>query len=101
MIKPVKSLADRLFPIEADDASTEILDISPEQRRLNTETYDFTISTVHGYLINKSMMIPEFQRSFVWNRAQASRLIESLIIQCPIPVIYLSQSSDETLNVID
>jgi uncharacterized protein with ParB-like and HNH nuclease domain len=101
MIKPVKSLADRLFPIEADDSNIEILDISPEQRRLNTETYDFTISTVHDYLVNKGMVIPEFQRSFVWNRAQASRLIESLIIQCPIPVIYLSQSSDETLNVID
>jgi uncharacterized protein with ParB-like and HNH nuclease domain len=101
MAKTPQSLADRLFPIEADDTSTEILDISPEQRRLNTETYDFTISTVHDYLIKKSMIIPEFQRSFVWNRAQASRLIESLIIQCPIPVIYLSQSSDESLNVID
>ncbi|AIZ63167.1 hypothetical protein PK28_04715 [Hymenobacter sp. DG25B] len=101
MSKPTKSLADRLFPVEDDDISSEILDIKPEQRRLNTETYDFTISTIHNYLKNKSMVIPEFQRAFVWNRAQASRLIESLIIQCPIPVIYLSQGSDETLSVID
>lgn len=101
MNKPIKSLADRLFPVEEDETSTEILDIKPEQRRLNTETYDFTISTMHNYLKTGGMVIPEFQRSFVWNRAQASRLIESLIIQCPIPVIYLSQSSQETLSVID
>jgi len=101
MSKIIKSLADRLFPIELDDTSSEILDIKPEQRRLNTETYDFTISTIQDYLENGGMLIPEFQRAFVWNRAQASRLIESLIIQCPIPVIYLSQGSDEVLSVID
>jgi len=101
MSKVIKSLADRLFPIELDDTTTEILDIKPEQRRLNTETYDFTISTIRDYLENGGMLIPEFQRGFVWNRAQASRLIESLIIQCPIPVIYLSQGSDEVLSVID
>ena len=47
------------------------------------------------------MYIPEFQRKYVWSKAQASRLIESLIIQCPIPVIYLSQERDERLSVID
>jgi hypothetical protein len=52
-------------------------------------------------LKQKKIVIPEFQRKYVWNRAQASRLIESLIIQCPIPVIYLDQEADETLKVID
>lgn len=52
-------------------------------------------------LRTEKIVIPEFQRKYVWNRAQASRLIESLIIQCPIPVIYLDQEPDETLKVID
>jgi hypothetical protein len=93
-------LADKLFP-EIEELNLDILTIPPEKRRLNTETYDFTVSTLVDYLNNEHIVIPEFQRGYVWNRAQASRLIESLIINCPIPVIFLSQNPDETLAVID
>lgn len=102
MIEKNKSskLADKLFP-EVEELNLDILNIPPEKRRLNTETYDFTVSTLIDYLNNEHILIPEFQRGYVWNRAQASRLIESLIINCPIPVIFLSQNQDETLAVID
>ncbi|MEZ5345403.1 MAG: DUF262 domain-containing protein [Pyrinomonadaceae bacterium] len=95
-------LADRLFPEKsAGDVNLDILNVPPEKRRLNTETYDFTVSTLVDYLNNEHIAIPEFQRGYVWNRSQASRLIESLIINCPIPVVFLSQNADETLSVID
>jgi uncharacterized protein with ParB-like and HNH nuclease domain len=94
-----KSLADKLFPMHEEE--TQILDIPPNERQLHTETYDFTVSTLVDNLNENDIKIPEFQRKFVWTRTQASRLIESLIIQCPIPVIYLSQQNDETLLVID
>jgi uncharacterized protein with ParB-like and HNH nuclease domain len=94
------SLADKLFP-QMEEADFEILNIPPEKRRLSTETYDFTVSTINEYIKDNHIVIPKFQRGYVWNRSQASRLIESLIIQCPIPVIFLSQNSDETLSVID
>jgi len=94
------SLADKLFPQQVEP-EMEILSIPPEKRRLSTETYDFTVSTINDYIREHHIIIPKFQRGYVWNRAQASRLIESLIIQCPIPVIFLSQNSDETLSVID
>lgn len=94
------NLADKLFP-EIVEIDNEILNIPPEKRKLNTETYDFTVSTISDYIKNQHIKIPQFQRGYVWNRSQASRLIESLIIQCPIPVVFLSQNSDETLSVID
>ena len=93
-------LANKLFPIQ-EEYETDILDIPAEKRKLSTETYDFTVSTIAEYIKDEHICIPMFQREYVWNRAQASRLIESLIIQCPIPVVYLSQNSDETLSVID
>jgi len=93
-------LANRIFPQE-EDFEFEVLNIPPEKRKLITETYDFTVSTIQDYIKNGHIAIPNFQRAYVWNRAQASRLIESLIIQCPIPVVYLSQNTDETLSVID
>lgn len=100
--KQDQQLADILFPTDEQIELTEsILDIPPEQRRLHTESYDFTVSTLVSYLKDKKLSIPEFQRRYVWTDAQASRLIESLIIQCPIPIIYLSQQKDESLAVID
>lgn len=93
-------LANRIFP-DNNDFEVEVLNIPAEKRKLITETYDFTVSTINEYINNEHIVIPNFQRGYVWNRIQASRLIESLIIQCPIPVIYLSQNNDETLSVID
>lgn len=93
-------LANRIFP-DTDEFEVEVLNIPAEKRKLITETYDFTVSTINEYINNQHIVIPNFQRGYVWNRTQASRLIESLIIQCPIPVVYLSQNADETLSVID
>lgn len=97
------SLADILFPeaLEQQDFADGVLSIPPEQRKLHTETYDFTVETMAEKLNNGSVFIPEYQRRYVWSEPQASRLIESLIIQCPIPVIYLNQEPDERLAVID
>lgn len=96
------NLADILFPtVSEEELSESILNIPPEQRRLHTETLDFSISTLLDSLEKGNIFIPEFQRRYVWSQPQASRLIESLIIQCPIPVIYLNQEKDEKLSVID
>lgn len=101
MAETQKSLADRLFPVVADAEETEIRNIPPEQRRLHTETADLTVASLHQYITSGKIRIPEFQRHYVWTRTQASRLIESLIIQCPIPVVYFSQGSDNVLAVVD
>lgn len=96
----VQVLADLLFPI-VEDEEIDILDIPANERKLRTETYDFSVATITDYMNNGSIIIPKFQREYVWGQNQASRLIESLIINCPIPVIYLSQGNDEVLSVID
>lgn len=95
-----KTLADILFP-ERDETDNELLNVPPEQRKLHTETYDFSISTIYDYLTSSRIFIPRFQRKYIWSKGQASRLIESLIIQCPIPVLYFSQTTDEKFSVID
>lgn len=97
----VKSLADELFPERPSSDESEVMDIPPNQRKLHTESYDFSISTIYDHLASGHIYIPRFQRSYVWNRGQASRLIESLVIQCPIPVVYFDQSSDSKFSVID
>jgi hypothetical protein len=105
--KPIKkvlsqeSLADLLYPSQPEDYSESVINLPPEKRRLHTETMDYTVSSLMEKFRKGDIYIPHFQRPFGWSKAQASRLIESLIIQCPIPVIYFSQETDERLAVVD
>lgn len=97
-----EALADALFPQEPDEELEEaILSIPPERRILRTEQYDFSVGTLVAMLEKGEVKVPDFQRRYVWTDRQASRLIESLIIQCPIPVIYMNQERDESFSVID
>jgi hypothetical protein len=97
-----EALADVLFPQEPEEELEEaILSIPPERRILRTEQYDFSVMSLLGMMEKGEIVIPEFQRRYVWSDRQASRIIESLIIQCPIPVIYLNQERDEVFSVID
>lgn len=97
-----EALADALFPADIDDDFEDaILSIPPERRVLRTEQYDFSVSTLIAMMGKGEVSIPEFQRRYVWSDRQASRLVESLIIQCPIPVIYMNQERDESFSVID
>ena len=46
--------------------------------------------------------IPSFQRGFVWNHAQASRFVESLLLGLPVPGIFLFKEPDtQKLVVVD
>lgn len=102
MTTTIQALADKLFPVvQAQEDDAEVRNIPPEQRRLHTETADLTVGSLHQLMGTGKIEVPEFQRGYVWTRTQASRLIESLIIQCPIPVVYFSQSSTNNLIVID
>ena len=42
-----------------------------------------------------------YQRKYVWDDAKASRLIESLLLNVPIPVCYFAENTDGTWEVID
>jgi hypothetical protein len=101
MAETQKALADRLFPVVLEEEEVELKNIPPEQRRLHTETADLTVSSLHQYMANNKLESPEFQRGYVWNRTQASILIESLIIQCPINIVYFSTVPENKLIVID
>lgn len=62
---------------------------------------DYTLEVLHQKLKNKEIIIPTFQRGFVWNLVQSSRLIESFLMGLPIPPIFLYIGSDEKYLVID
>lgn len=44
---------------------------------------------------------PELQRNYVWDRREASRFIDSVLLGLPVPSIFLAQTRDEKLLIID
>lgn len=44
---------------------------------------------------------PDFQRNQVWNNVQKSKFIESIILNFPLPPIYLNETIESTYIVID
>jgi hypothetical protein len=64
----------------------------PNERRLITQPLDLSIQTLLEQWDNKLLILPEIQREYVWDNGKASRLIESLILNIPIPVLYFSET---------
>jgi hypothetical protein len=44
---------------------------------------------------------PELQRNYVWDKTEASRFIDSVLLGLPIPSIFLAKTKDEKLLIID
>lgn len=47
------------------------------------------------------IMDPEFQRDFIWDVERQSRLIESVLMRIPLPVIYVAEDAAGKLVVVD
>lgn len=47
------------------------------------------------------IMNPDFQRDFIWDEAKQSRLIESVLMRIPLPVLYLAEDEQGRMIVVD
>jgi uncharacterized protein with ParB-like and HNH nuclease domain len=62
---------------------------------------DFNVITLFSFVESGAVRIPGFQRNYVWDRARASKLIESLILGLPVPQLFLYEKSRNLFLVID
>ncbi|WP_462188368.1 DUF262 domain-containing protein, partial [Frankia sp. CcWB2] len=46
-------------------------------------------------------LAPDFQRLKVWKPVQKAQLIESVLLQIPLPAFYFAEDKDGTLRVVD
>jgi uncharacterized protein with ParB-like and HNH nuclease domain len=47
------------------------------------------------------LLKPELQRYYVWDKPEASRFIESILLGLPVPSIFLANTSDDKKLIID
>lgn len=87
------------FEEQEEEQPTEIL---PKERRLYSDKPDRSIFELYRqYQKGNLELQPEFQRLQVWDNSKSGRLIESVLLEVPIPLIYLSEESDSKYSVID
>ncbi|MDE6250770.1 MAG: DUF262 domain-containing protein [Alphaproteobacteria bacterium] len=83
-----------------DGNNNEFLDLSTQQ--IFTQSTDPNIHTLFSMWQSGDIILrPSFQRKYVWNSGQASKLIESILLGFPVPVIYVSETDDGKWLVID
>lgn len=64
-----------------------------EEFRYSITSYgaDYTVDRIVNRLETGKILIPKFQRKYVWSIKDASRFIESLILGLPVPGVFFTQ----------
>lgn len=77
-------------------------EINQKSKEIHTDEYSISIGElVNMYKDGDLNIHPEFQRFFRWTDSQKTRLIESFLLNIPVPPIFISQRNDGIWEVID
>ena len=95
--------------IESEQSGTENTeaDFSEEQSPFNPEDIkvhakSFSLRLVSDMIDDDDIdLSPDFQRHLVWNSAQKSRLIESILLRIPLPMFYFSEDDEGRITIVD
>ncbi|MAD73772.1 MAG: hypothetical protein CML20_03035 [Rheinheimera sp.] len=73
-----------------------------KERTVKTQTIEYDLETMVKKIDKNIIKLnPEYQRKHRWKIENSSRLIESLILNIPVPFIYISQDIDVDEEVED
>lgn len=73
-----------------------------KQRELITSVVDYNLQSLSDLIANKTIdMVPKYQRRYRWDDERKSKLIESFLMNVPVPPIFLNEDSYGSYSVID
>ncbi|KAA6325118.1 hypothetical protein EZS27_025632 [termite gut metagenome] len=76
--------------------------IELKSKEIHTDSYSMSIGEIISMYKEGDIDIhPEFQRFFRWTSSQKTKLIESVLLNIPIPSIFVSQRKDGVWDVVD
>jgi len=100
MVIETKEAGEIEFDQTAEDEA--ISEVTLQSRRIYTDKADPQITALYSKSRKGRLVLqPDFQRYFVWDSVKSSRLIESALLDIPLPIIYLSEEQDDRTYVID
>lgn len=76
--------------------------VAPVQYNITSFGADYDVEGLVRRLNRDDILIPTFQRAYVWSISEASRFIESLLLGLPVPGVFMARESETNrLLVID
>lgn len=101
MSKDIDLSDDLELEPEGENLSTFERKYKAQMRQIVTQKLDLPISTLPAMLKDQIKINPEFQRRDRWDEARQSRLIESLLMNVPIPPVFLGEDDYGYYVVLD
>jgi hypothetical protein len=94
-----KDLFGRAVPVPAP----ELLNIVEDRvRGTRTQSFDISVGEILSIYERDELIIhPEFQRLFRWSIEKQSRFIESLLLEIPVPPIFVIETENGVYELID
>lgn len=79
--------------IEEDSTEEDGSEFDSANRQIFSDKSDPSVSDLYiRYKEGELMLQPDFQRQFIWDAKKCSRLIESCILEVPLPMIYFART---------
>ena len=95
-----QQIAEELIDEQLGDEANDD-DIPDIHFDLSVTPSDPTLELLAMKLASNDLIVPFYQRKFVWKIEQASRLIESFLIGLPVPQVFFYVNDEGTLEIID
>lgn len=86
-----------------EDTQSEIPITKPwDPSQIRVTTGQFSLRNILDQIDEGSIeLAPDFQRGKVWKDGQKSRLVESLLLQIPLPAFYFAEDNSGGFRVVD
>lgn len=99
----INNIDENIFSDDSMNYDEQTLqNTNPLQRNLEIKKYDRMIKDIISSINDNSIILtPEYQRNYLWDNKKASKLVESILLNIPIPVIYASEEQNGKWNVVD
>lgn len=95
-------IRDLRYEDESGDENTISNEIPKELRNLHTQTYDKSVSDLVSMMHDYDIILdPDYQRNYIWDNKRASLLVESILLNVPIPAIYVNEDEESRWVVVD
>lgn len=84
------------LPEEIDDSY-----VNDDLYNISSWGADYSFRELVNLYDDNDLVKPELQRKYVWEKSEASRFIDSILLGLPIPSIFLAKTDDHKLLIID
>ena len=97
-----ETLVDNDPEVDSDDEVFHDIEHPWDPEDIRVSTRNFSLRNIIDMIAERGLdLAPDFQRLHVWNPVQKVQLIESVLLQIPLPAFYFAEDATGVMQVVD